>query len=449
MRLLEKFLFKKIYNWIWLFTILLSSLLFLIFFWSLYYIYNEENPHGFKNKLGHSANNVGKFLDDGLRLVDNFTTSVNPRLKKFDKFDDYEIFDNNFIDDGYILFSSININSNPITILYDLKLKKKIYTWSWPVSEIIKNTTTNQKITKCCFRAQHPLLLDDGSLVATSSEGPLVKINLNSKIDWILDRHTHHSIYLDSKKNIIVPSVLFSKPDGTIHPIRNDGYIKVNLSGEVIEEVSIIDILEKNNYYGLLYGVSGSSNKDIIHLNDAEPILKSDKFVKKDDLMFSSRNLSTVFLYRPSTNKIIWLKLGPWLKQHDIDYNQNGKFTIFDNGAIDSNASVVEEKSPTFRFKNNFNSIKEYDMKSNQVNEIFSLTKNNKIFTPLEGLHRILNNGDVFIEETMEGILHRISKNGKIRWSFVNRLNKEYIGSLHWSRYFNRSEIQLNWLKND
>jgi hypothetical protein len=38
--------------------------------------------------LGHKAHNVGKFLDDGLRLIDNFTASVYPRLKKFDKFDE-------------------------------------------------------------------------------------------------------------------------------------------------------------------------------------------------------------------------------------------------------------------------------------------------------------------------------------------------------------------------
>ena len=47
--------------------------------------------------------------------------------------------------------------------------------------------------------------------------------------------------------------------------------------------------------------------------------------------------LSAVFLYRPSSQKIIWLKNGPWLKQHDVDYMGEGIFTIFDNGTIDDN----------------------------------------------------------------------------------------------------------------
>ena len=86
-------------------------------------------------------------------------------------------------------------------------------------------------------------------------------------------------------------------------------------------------------------------------------------------------------------------------------------------------------------------------MKNNQITELFSLTKDNEIFTSGEGVHRILKNEDVFVEETAKGIMHRISKNGKIRWSIVNRLDEKYIGSLHWSRYYNREELNLKWLK--
>ena len=55
-----------------------------------------------------------------------------------------------------------------------------------------------------------------------------------------------------------------------------------------------------------------------------------DKYVKKGDIAFSSRHLSTVFLYRPD-EKIIWLKSGPWLAQHDIDYLGEGIFSIYGN----------------------------------------------------------------------------------------------------------------------
>ncbi|MCH8857610.1 MAG: hypothetical protein IIA03_15585, partial [Proteobacteria bacterium] len=49
------------------------------------------------------------------------------------------------------------------------------------------------------------------------------------------------------------------------------------------------------------------------------------------DVVLSARNISTVFLFRPSTGKIVWLKTGPWLNQHDVDYHGNGNYTIFGN----------------------------------------------------------------------------------------------------------------------
>ena len=49
----------------------------------------------------------------------------------------------------------------------------------------------------------------------------------------------------------------------------------------------------------------------------------------------------------------------------------------------------------SFWDQNNQNSIKEYDMKNDTISEIFSLTKNHEIFTPSQGLHRILRNDDV------------------------------------------------------
>ena len=242
--------------------------------------------------------------------------------------------------------------------------------------------------------------------------------------------------------NIIVPSVVESKPDRTFLPTRDDGYIKVSPSGKILQEESIRDILEKNEYYGLLYGI-GNFEEDLIHLNDAEPILKDDEFTKKGDLMFSSRNLSTVFLYRPSTGKIIWLKNGPWLKQHDVDYNGNGKFSIFDNGTIDSYTNIIKENIPKFRIVNNQNSIKVYDMKNDKITEIISITKKNDIFTSAEGLHRMLKNEDVFVEETHKGILHRISKKCQ---TILPKLKTDLAEVFLACCNKNLNQINLDWL---
>ena len=93
--------------------------------------------------------------------------------------------------------------------------------------------------------------------------------------------------------------------------------------GKIIEERSLAQILIDNGYIGLLFGTIWQ--EDRIHLNDAEYIKETDGFVQRGDIMMSARNISTVLLYRPSENRIVWLKTGPFLNQHDIDYIGEGK----------------------------------------------------------------------------------------------------------------------------
>ena len=68
------------------------------------------------------------------------------------------------------------------------------------------------------------------------------------------------------------------------------------------------------------------------------------------------------------------------------------------------------------------------------------------IKTPTQGLHEILDNGDVFIEDTDNFRLLRLS-NEKKRWEYFNFLGENKIGSIHWSRYLNE-DFDLNWIDN-
>ena len=70
---------------------------------------------------------------------------------------------------------------------------------------------------------QHPLLMDNGDLVFSSGEGPLVKIDKCSNLKWSVNRHFHHSIELYNENSIITPIVLdnsLNKP----YPILNHGF---------------------------------------------------------------------------------------------------------------------------------------------------------------------------------------------------------------------------------
>ena len=91
----------------------------------------------------------------------------------------------------------------------------------------------------------HPYLSFDGSLI-THSESPLIKINVCSKLEWIIDGGFHHSNEKDHEGNIWVPSWSF--------PIKTKG---VNLD---------INDLESNDRgdYGVVHCVLPSVCNDSI-----------------------------------------------------------------------------------------------------------------------------------------------------------------------------------------
>lgn len=409
----------------------------IIFFTSFFFIYKEYNLFVNVNK---NTNFVSFFKLNFEKLL-NFELNPNRiKSKKIDK--NLYIHDNIFIDNGYILVSGYDKNfRSSTTSLFSIKNNAVIHTWIPPIAAIHKaspNFVAEYNLKKN-YRMQHPLLLHNGDLVFSSGEGPLVKIDKCSNLIWANNRHFHHSIEIYNEDLIISPLVIKDN-FGKEYPILNHGFALVNLdNGNIENEFSIMKILEDNKKIGLLYGV-GEFEYDRIHLNDAEVIKESDKFVKSGDIMLSSKHLSTVLLYRPKTNNIIWLKTGPWLNQHDIDYLGDGKFSIFGNDTFRYNK--VENHDV---FLDNNNKIYIYNLYNNETTTVFDKIMK-EIKTPTQGLHQILDNGDVFVEDTDNFKLVRLSSQN-IRWEFFNYLGDNQIGSVHWSRYLSGNH-DLSWLTN-
>src|SRR3546814_14819535 len=53
--------------------------------------------------------------------------------------------------------------------------------------------------------------------------------------------------------------------------------------------------------------------------------------VKAGDLLLSFREISTVAVFDPETEGIVWALPGSWLRQHDPDLLPNGDILLFDN----------------------------------------------------------------------------------------------------------------------
>jgi hypothetical protein len=295
---------------------------------------------------------------------------------------------------------------------------------------------------------EHPLMTKDSSIIfIVPSTSLIARIDKNSELKWMNRGKTyHHSLEQGSDGNIYSCTLPFQSAEYDIFP-GEFKYYKNNLvddhitilnpdTGEEIFSKSVIEILLENGYEELLLS-KGQVISDPIHLNDIEPALVTTEYWNKGDLLVSCRNISSVFLYRPSTNKILWLKHGPWYNQHDADFYGESQVVIFGNDIVrdESKRGILLAGSiESFNKSRKHNDVYVYDFSNDSISKPYHrLMEVENVRTVGEGRCDILPNGDLFVEETEAGrIIIGDSTTKKIEW--VKRLDEEHIAYLLWCR---------------
>lgn len=438
----EKLIYKKISMWILLLTIVIS-ILFSIFFGSLVLRSNSAKS------IARIPDNVKQLF---IKSDDDFIAGYKNNFSNRSELNKNNKFKNSST--GYILLSKYDHDKRRSYVeLIDIEKGKIIHTWKPEFKKInsLSNLPKNfinveRDNSPNRYRMFHPYLDLDGSLI-THSESPLIKIDLCSKLVWHVDGGFHHSNEKDHEGNIWVPAWSFpAKTKGVnldinendisknMNFFHDDELVKLSSDGNVLFRKTVISILKENNLENLIFPIG--QNKDPLHLNDIQPVLTNTDYWKRGDVFVSLRNISMVFLYRPSENKVLWHKQGPWVFQHDVDVISNSKISIFDNNLDNFTKSRVDGAS----------SIVIFDFKKNEVSRPYDKAfLKNEIYTMTGGLHTILENEDVFVEATDSGRLIRLDKKGNVKWEYINRASNNNIYLLNWSRYYN--SLDENFLK--
>ena len=182
----------------------------------------------------------------------------------------------------------------------------------------------------------HPFLTKDGGLIFHHNS-PLVKIDKNSELVWQnQEDQFHHSIEQDHQGNFWVPTHVFPYQLDKKHigeeygTFFDDAITKVSPDGKILFQKSVSKILLENNKKLFDRGF----HSDPIHLNDIQPVLSDGQYWKQGDLFLSLPGRSTIILYRPSTNKIIWMGIDHTTSQHDINILDDHRISIFNNNGI-------------------------------------------------------------------------------------------------------------------
>ena len=224
---------------------------------------------------------------------------------------------------------------------------------------------------------------------------------------------------------------------------ENDTLTKINSEGKIIFSKTLIELFYENNLEFYLHG-EGFNITEPFHLNDIEPVKNEGYSWKVNDIFISIRNLSMIILYRPEENRIIDIIQGPFFNQHDVDIISDYEISIFNNN-LRNYPIYGHYKSEALNTE-----IIIYNFKTKKFRKYFnkSLLKHD-VITDYQGVHKILPDGQLFIESTTNGRILFFNNKGKLKWQFVNNDNKKNeLYTMGWSRILHSDEdlAKVNYL---
>jgi hypothetical protein len=297
-------------------------------------------------------------------------------------------------EDGWVILDQTENSKKIIPIEWE-KVKKD-YLKYYKFGEIINS--------KYAAAPVNPIKI--GKEIIFTLGSVLFKYDISKGTYKAYEGHYHHSIEL-FQDSLIYVCILGN--DTLLN--MNDAIMIMNLNTmKPVFEKSISEILVENNYQGLLYGTSRikkavSSSKDIIHINDIQPVRRKTNFAEIGDILISMRHLSTVMLYRPHTNKILWLSQGPWFNQHDVDVINDNEIGVYNNNYI---------RDIGF-YKNESSHIITYNFKTQQYGTLIKKTfEKYHIKSKFSSRFEILDNGNIFIEDSPCGTYYLINPEGEL-----------------------------------
>jgi outer membrane protein assembly factor BamB len=219
--------------------------------------------------------------------------------------------------------------------------------------------------------------------------------------------------------------------------LRDDSLSEVSLEGKVIQNLSFSQILADNNMTSHMLGSTGFTyNLDPIHINQITPAHEDGPHWQRNDLLISARHTSTIYLYRPSTGKIIWYQQGPWLNQHSAHFVNQHTIAVYGNNVYGN--KLIRP----FAYKNENNEVYLHDFKKSTTSRIHSIIMYIlKPATVSQGRVRVLPDNSVFVEETDNARLFKLNGSGQLIWSYINNYDDANLGIVSWSRYLTAKEI--------
>jgi len=204
-----------------------------------------------------------------------------------------------------------------------------------------------------------------------------------------------------------------------------DQILHVTEGGEILEKISILDILYTNNLERHLVKGMGPYTekmiKDPTHLNDVEPLDPSMEeeypLFNAGDLLVSLRHPNLVFVVDPETKSVKWHLSEPFIHQHDPDFVGNGWIGVFDNNDDPTRRGTMLGGSRILLVQPHTDSMRVR----------FPTQHSDPFYTDVQGKWQMLENGNILLPEVHTGRIAEAAPDGRTVWEWVRIYNESKV----------------------
>ena len=270
--------------------------------------------------------------------------------------------------------------------------------------------------TKTYLHGSH--LYENGDLVFNFECMGLVKVNAASEVLWKLPRRTHHSVFPDEDGSLWVCGLRWhgqAAPRfvGLKAPFVEDTIMQVSTDGEILREVSLLDVLYNSGYKALLFSKRASNSGDVTHLNDVE-VLSTSKaaafpMFEAGDILVSLRYANALLVIDGKTERVKWALTHRTLAQHDPDFMADGRISVFDN-------NLPFPAQPDTALGGT--QILAIAPSTKAISRLYGDDPKEYFYTKTGGKHQHLSNGNMTITESRAGRVFEVTPDGETVWDW-------------------------------
>lgn len=244
-------------------------------------------------------------------------------------------------------------------------------------------------------------VFEDGSIAVTFDAGnAIARLDACGEPIWSRNGGYHHSIHRDETGGLWVWR------ENTITRLDEE-------TGEETYALNLEDGImrrdgEEDGAIAVRSFIGGeeqdlSYTGDPFHANDVEPLSigMAEAFpgFEAGDLLISLREINLVAVVDPESGALKWWQHGPWLKQHDPDFQPDGTITVYDNGSGTGTSK-----------------IRRIDPETRETRTIMAGSDSFPFYSWQRGKHQVLESGNLLVTEAQHGRVFEVTPTGATVW---------------------------------